>query len=112
MHFAIHIVWRANVICTYRKSGIARKTTVAYPELRLIVAICKSNAQQWVWDEISKEDEGGPFSGIFGTLLLFGIIWLLGKVFGGKDKNSDSSHHINDEDRYCNDKYVDDDCFD
>ena len=34
LHFAIHIVWRANVICTYRKSGIARKTTVAYPELR------------------------------------------------------------------------------
>ena len=32
-----HIVWRANVICTYRKSGIARKTTVAYPELRLLV---------------------------------------------------------------------------
>ncbi|WP_297235947.1 hypothetical protein [uncultured Prevotella sp.] len=23
-------------ICTYRKSGIARKTTVAYPELRLL----------------------------------------------------------------------------
>ena len=38
MHFAIHIVWRANVICTYRKSGIARKTTVAYPELRLLGA--------------------------------------------------------------------------
>ena len=36
LHFAIHIVWRANVICTYRKSGIARKTTVAYPELRLL----------------------------------------------------------------------------
>ena len=36
LHFAIHIVWRANVICTYRKSGIARKMTVAYPELRLI----------------------------------------------------------------------------
>ena len=35
-HFAIHIVWRANVICTNRKSGIARKTTVAYPELRYI----------------------------------------------------------------------------
>ena len=38
-HFAIHIVWRANVICTNRKSGIARKTTVAYPELRLIDAV-------------------------------------------------------------------------
>ena len=35
LHFAIHIVWRVNVICTYRKSGIARKTTIAYPELRL-----------------------------------------------------------------------------
>ena len=34
LHFAIHIVWRANVICTYRKSGIARKMTVAYPEFR------------------------------------------------------------------------------
>ena len=36
LHFAIHIGWRANVICIYRKSGIARKTTVAYPELRYI----------------------------------------------------------------------------
>lgn len=36
LHFAIHIVWRANVICTYRKSGIARKMTIAYPELRLL----------------------------------------------------------------------------
>ena len=36
LHFAIHIVWRANVICTCRKSGIARKTTVAYPEFRLL----------------------------------------------------------------------------
>ena len=41
LHFAIHIVWRANVICTYRKSGIARKTTVAYPELRLVNKIEK-----------------------------------------------------------------------
>lgn len=66
----------------------------------LYVKICTSNAQQWVWDEISKEDEGGPFSGIFGALLLFGIIWLFGKIFGGKDKNNNSSHHINDEDTY------------
>ena len=36
LHFAIHIVWRANVICTCRKSGIARKKTVAYPEFRLL----------------------------------------------------------------------------
>ena len=40
LHFAIHIVWRANVICTYRKSSIARKTTVAYPELRLTGSSC------------------------------------------------------------------------
>ena len=38
LHFAIHIVWRANVICTCRKSGIARKTTVAYPELRFLAS--------------------------------------------------------------------------
>ena len=42
LHFAIHIVWRANVICTCRKSGIARKTTVAYPELRLL---CRKGIQ-------------------------------------------------------------------
>lgn len=78
--------------------------------LFLIVAICKSNAQQWVWDEISKEDEGGPFSGIFGALLLFGVIWLVGKIFGGKDNNS--SPHINDEDKYFSDRYLDDDRFD
>ena len=46
LHFAIHIVWRANVICTYRKSGIARKTTVAYPELRLIAFIQMDDDKQ------------------------------------------------------------------
>ena len=34
LHFAIHIVWRVNVICICRKPDITRKTTVAYPELR------------------------------------------------------------------------------
>ena len=37
LHFAIHIVWRVNVICICRNPDITRKTTVAYPELRLIV---------------------------------------------------------------------------
>jgi hypothetical protein len=36
LHFAIHIVWRVNVICICRKPDITRKTTVAYPELRLL----------------------------------------------------------------------------
>ena len=35
LHFAIHIVWRVNVICICRNPDITRKTTVAYPELRL-----------------------------------------------------------------------------
>ena len=35
LHFAIHVVWRVNVICICRKPDITRKTTVAYPELRL-----------------------------------------------------------------------------
>ena len=57
MHFAIHIVWRANVICTYRKSGIARKTTVAYPELRLIryktIDNCLRNRyRRWTLDDL------------------------------------------------------------
>ena len=34
LHFAIHIVWKVNVICICRKPDITRKTTVAYPELR------------------------------------------------------------------------------
>lgn len=75
----------------------------------LFVNICTSNAQQWVWDEISKEDEGGPFSGIFGALLLFFLIWLFGRFFGGKDKDNNSSPHINDVDTYFYDEYVDDD---
>ena len=55
LHFAIHIVWRANVICTYRKSGIARKTTVAYPELRLIAFSTSPNcaAKDYVGGEHS-----------------------------------------------------------
>ena len=36
LHFAIHIVWRVNVICICRKPDITRKTTVAYPELRFV----------------------------------------------------------------------------
>ena len=48
LHFAIHIVWRANVICTCRKSGIARKTTVAYPELRLIELTVTDKEQGFV----------------------------------------------------------------
>ena len=47
LHFAIHIVWRANVICTCRKSGIARKTTVAYPELRLNGADVLPQTTDW-----------------------------------------------------------------
>ena len=39
LHFAIHIVWRVNVICICRKPDITRKTTVAYPELRLIAFV-------------------------------------------------------------------------
>ena len=39
-HFMKHYMTEADLmallICTYRKSGIARKTTVAYPELRYI----------------------------------------------------------------------------
>ena len=66
LHFAIHIVWRANVICTYRKSGIARKTTVAYPELRLYgrvggkdvttnISVYRSNLRKQTDDDISKK---------------------------------------------------------
>mgnify|MGYP007047906826 FL=1 len=80
--------------------------------LFLFWKICSSNAQQWVWDEISKEDEGGPFSGIFGTILLFGVIWLLGRIFGGKDKDNNSSHHTNDEDKYFVNRYLDNERFD
>ena len=58
MHFAIHIVWRANVICTYRKSGIARKTTVAYPELRFIVKVHKRTINKWGRDTILAALEG------------------------------------------------------
>ena len=41
LHFAIHIVWRVNVICICRKPDITRKTTVAYPELRFLDFIHK-----------------------------------------------------------------------
>ena len=56
LHFAIHIVWRANVICTCRKSGIARKTTVAYPELRLVTSN-QQNIKNKVIHEIKKSNK-------------------------------------------------------
>ncbi len=46
-------------------------------------------AQQWVVDEIAEENEGGPFSGILGAILLIGLIWLLGRLFG--DNKEDKS---------------------
>ena len=50
LHFAIHIVWKVNVICICRKPDITRKTTVAYPELRL-EAINTHDKQNTVLDE-------------------------------------------------------------
>lgn len=44
-------------------------------------------AQQWVMDEIEEDNEGGPFNGILGAILLFGFIWLLGVIFGGQKED-------------------------
>ena len=71
LHFAIHIVWRANVICTYRKSGIARKTTVAYPELRLIRFIIQK-----------KMADIHPLITIFGVVIGLSLFGFMGVIFG------------------------------
>ena len=64
LHFAIHIVWRVNVICTYRKSGIARKMTVAYPELRLIKNAIEAQAKHlnitWQAPSLHISNDGTP----------------------------------------------------
>ena len=38
------------------------------------------HAQGWVIDEASKDNSGGIFSGVFGLLLFFGMIWLIGYI--------------------------------
>lgn len=49
--------------------------------LPFLLLICNSiSAQGWVTDEASKDNSGGVFSGIFGLLLLFGLIWFIGHV--------------------------------
>jgi len=46
------------------------------------LVVTNAPAQQWVVDEIDEESHNGPFSGIIGAILLLGLIWLLGSVFG------------------------------
>ena len=55
LHFAIHIVWRVNVICICRKPDITRKTTVAYPELRFVVKLADEIAR--IETNLSKMDK-------------------------------------------------------
>ena len=68
-------------------------------------------AQQWVVDEIAEENEGGPFSGIIGAILLIGLIWLLGTIFGGNKKKESKKQSYKED--YSNDNlhdtYLDDD---
>ena len=96
LHFAIHIVWRANVICTCRKSGIARKTTVAYPELRLVVSkdsIMRMPVPKykriWKGEKLSYEVTGNHYKG-FGrfvnaietwSLILFNLSLIIAICF-------------------------------
>ncbi len=48
------------------------------------------HAQGWVVDEASKDDSGGIFSGIFGFILLLGVIWLIGNII---DKNKEAKEN-------------------
>lgn len=55
----------------------------------LVIVFCRVRAQQWVWSEISKEndgDSGGLFGGILGTIILFSIMWLLVTILEDKKK--------------------------
>ena len=61
LHFAIHIVWRVNVICICRKPDITRKTTVAYPELRFI-GLAETQAQSFTYH---------PLKGFHGDTISF-----------------------------------------
>jgi len=61
----------------------------------LVTVFCRVSAQQWVLDEISREDDGdsgGTFGGILGTIIFFGVIWLLVTIFGDKKKPDPNSH--------------------
>lgn len=69
-------------------------------------------AQQWVWDEISKEDDGSvPVGGVVGAAILFGLIWLLATVFGDENKaNSQSDFHDESIEPPCPDFDEEDNC--
>lgn len=51
-------------------------------------------AQQWVMDDVAEDNEGGLFSGIFGAILLLGLIWLLGTIFSGQKKDGPKGRTI------------------
>lgn len=45
------------------------------------------HAQQWVWREIEEENDGrSPINGLIGIAFLFGIIWILSKLFDRKEE--------------------------
>lgn len=76
-----------------------------------VLTVTIAFAQQWVVDQIAEENEGGPFSGIIGAVLLIGLIWLLGTIFSGnkkKESNNQSYHEDYSYDTIHND-YLDDD---
>lgn len=79
----------------------------------LVIVYCRVRAQQWVWNEISREDDsGGTFGGIIGTIIFFGVIWLLVTIFGDKKKPDSNSHtdfHNDELDAPCYDDDDDDD---
>lgn len=51
-----------------------------------------SFAQQQILDEIADENEDGPFSGIFGAIILFGLIWLIGTILDKKESSNNYSY--------------------
>ena len=73
--------------------SIKQKSVLSYDNPSYSVLSCERPAMGIGW--ISREDDGdsgGTFGGILGTIIFFGVIWLLVTIFGDKKKPDPNSH--------------------
>lgn len=57
----------------------------------LLICNISTFAQGWVTDDAVKDSSDGVFTGIFGVLLLLGLIWVIGYLMDKKSEHDDLS---------------------
>lgn len=55
----------------------------------LLICNFSTFAQGWVTDDAVKDSSDGIFTGIFGFLLLLGVVWVIGYLMDKKSENDD-----------------------